>query len=128
MQNRPSDPGEVRTIREVSPSTRAAVRMKRWQSFAIAVGSLVVIYSLGLGVMLAGGVVIHAVQPAKHVDIFAALHNQRVVGIVLGIAVLWLLPPHPWAKRVIALPSQEQPAPIAGGTEDGGGGASTVDR
>ncbi len=89
---------------------RAEVRLKRWQGFLIALGSLVVIYGLGICVMLLGGVVIHAVKPTRHVDIFAAFHNQWVVGALLGIAVLWLLPPHPWAKRVIAPSSQEQPA------------------
>ena len=56
---------------------------------------------------------------------FAALHNRWVLGALLGITVLWLLPPHRWAKRVMASGSQEQPAQ-AGRTEDGGGGASTV--
>ena len=80
----------------------AGVRLKRWQSFGIAVGSLVVIYGLGICVMLAGGVVIHTLKPTRHIDIVAAFHNAWVVGILLGIAVLWLLPPHPWAKRVVA--------------------------
>jgi hypothetical protein len=104
---------------------KTGVRMPRWQSSLIALGSLVLVFGLAILVMLAGGAVIHAVKPTRHVDIFAALHNQWVVGILLGIAALWLLPPHPWAKRLIALPSQEQPAE-AGRTEDGGGGASTV--
>ena len=81
---------------------KAELRPERWQSFGIAVGSLAVISGLGICVMLLGGVVIHAVKPTRHVDIFAAFHNAWVVGVLLGIAVLWLLPPYPWAKRVVA--------------------------
>jgi hypothetical protein len=102
-----------------------AVRLTRGQSFGLALGSLVLVYGLGLVVLLAGGTVIHALDPARRVDIFAAFHTEWVVGILLGIAVLWLVPPHPWAKRVVAPASQEQPAQ-AGRTEDGGGGAFTV--
>ena len=105
--------------------TKSEVRMPRWQSALIALGTLVLVFGLGILVMLAGGLVIHAVKPTRHVDIFAAFHNQWVVGILLGIAVLWLLPPHPWAKRLVAPSSQEQPVK-AGRTEDGGGGAFTV--
>ena len=99
--------------------------MKRWQSLVIATGTLVLVFGFGILVMLAGGAVIHAVKPTRHLDIFAAFHNQWVVGVLLGIAVLWLLPPHPWVKRLVAPSSPEQPAE-AGRTEDGGGGASTV--
>jgi hypothetical protein len=103
------------------------VRLTRWQGFGLAAVSLVLVlvFRFGILVMLAGGAVVHAVKPTRHVDIFAALHNEWVVGIVLGIAVLWLLPPYPWAKRLVAPSSQEQPAE-AGRTEDGGGGASAV--
>ena len=100
--------------------------MPRWQSFLIALGSLVAVYGLATLVMLGGGAVVHALKPTRHVDIFAALHNAWVVGVLLGITVLWLLPPHPWAKRVVVPSSQEQPAENAGGTEDGGWGAFTV--
>ena len=106
---------------EAQVPARVKVRLTRWQSFGLAAGSLVLVYGLGLVVMLGGGAVVHALKPTRHVDIFAALHDQWVVGILLGIAVLWLLPPHPWAKRLVAPSSQEQPAE-AGRAEDGGGG------
>ncbi|MDA8309392.1 MAG: hypothetical protein M0Z46_02045 [Actinomycetota bacterium] len=115
----------VTVLPTVESAAKAEVRLSRWQSFGLALGSLVLVFGLGLVVMLAGGAVIHALKPTRHVDIFAALHNRWVVGALLGIALLWLLPPHPWAKRVMASGSQEQPAK-AGRTEDGGGGASTV--
>ena len=111
---------------EAQTPAATQVRRKRWQSFLIALGSLVAVYGLGLLVMLGGGAVVHAVKPTRHVDIFAALHNAWVVGVLLGITVLWLLPPHPWAKRAVVPRSQEQPAENAGGTEDGGWGAFTV--
>ena len=108
------------------PSPEASrPRLSRWQSFGLAVGSLVLVYGLALVVMLAGGAVLRALDPTRHVDLFAALHDRWVVGVLLGIALLWLLPPYPWAKRAAAAGSQEQPA-HAGRAEDGGGGASTV--
>lgn len=118
----------VGTLASVHASVPAKneVRLKRWQSFLIALGSLVLIYGLGLVVMLVGGVIMHEVVPKRHVDIFAAFHITWIVGVLLGVTVLWLLPPHPWARRAVAPLPQEQPAAIAGGTEDGGGGASTV--
>ncbi|MGH9920838.1 MAG: hypothetical protein ACRD6W_18460 [Nitrososphaerales archaeon] len=96
------------------------VRRPRWQSFLIAIASLVGIGAVALGVMVAGGAIVHAFIPHKHVDLFAAFHNGWVVGVLLGIAVLWLLPPYPGAKRTIASLSPEQPAATAGGTEGGG--------
>ena len=116
--------GDV-TVPESPVGHRPAFRLSRWQSFGLAVGSLVLVYGLALVVMLAGGAVLRAVDPARRIDIFAALHHWWVVGVLLGITVLWLLPPHPWAKRVVASGSQEQPAQ-AGRTEGGGGGASTA--
>lgn len=116
---------EAPALEAAVPPT-SEVRLGRWQSFGLAIGSLAVVYGLGLVVMLAGGAVIHALDPARRIDSLAALHNQWVASVLLGIAVLWLLPPHPWAKRVITTGSQEQPAQ-AGRTEDGGGGPFTVD-
>ena len=111
---------------EIPAPAKVEVRMPRWQSSLLAVGTLAVVAGVGLGLMIAGGVVIHAFKPTRHVDIFAAVHNMWVVGVLLAIAVLWLLPPHPWAKRATVPRSQEHPAKTAGRTEDGGGGASTV--
>ena len=121
----PGAPVTETPVPEKETSRRSQGRLSRWQSFGLAVGSLVLVFGLGLVVMLAGGAVIHALKPTRHVDIFASLHNRWVVGALLGITVLWLLPPHPWAKRVMASGSQEQPAQ-AGRTEDGGGGPFTV--
>ncbi len=92
------------------------VVLKRWQSTLIAVGSVVLVYGLAAGVLFGGGAVIHTFMPKRHVDIFYAFHRWWVVGVLLGITVLLLLPPHPWAKRAIAPLSRDQPV-RAGGTE-----------
>lgn len=113
------------TTADPAPET-GEVRFTRWQSGLIAICTLVVIYGICLGVMLAGGAVAHALDPTKQVDIFAALHNQWVVGVLLGASVLWLLPPHPWAKRVVASGPREQPVQTAGRTEDGGDSVATA--
>ena len=92
---------------EALRSPTVEVRLSRRQSALVAVGSLVLVYGFGFCVMLAGGAVIHVLEPARHLDIYAALHRWWVVGPLLGISVLWLLPPHPWAKRVVASRSPE---------------------
>jgi hypothetical protein len=107
--------------------SEAKARLSRRQGLLLAAGSLVLVYGLALGVMLAGGAVIHALSPTRHIDILAAFHHWWVVGPLLGIAVPRLLPPYPWAKRVVASRSPERPAHgRAGRTEDGDGGAFTV--
>lgn len=89
---------------------------RRWERAVVALGSLVVVYGVGFGVLVAGGAIAHAALPSRHVDLFAALHDQWVVGALLGVSVLWLLPPYPWAKRVVTSRSREQPAETAGGS------------
>lgn len=79
--------------------------MPRRQGALIALGSLLLVYGLGAGVMAAGGAVLHAIDPTRAVDAFAALHDRWVVGILVGIGALWLLPPYPWASHVVAAPS-----------------------
>jgi MFS family permease len=113
---------QVAAMHTTAPSAAAEVevRLTRWQSFLVAVASLVGIFGAAFGVMLVGGVVIHAFDPRRRVDIFTAFHSLWVVGVLLGIAVLWLLPPYPWVKRVITPASPEHPASAAGGTGDGG--------
>lgn len=102
---------------EAQPAVVEVRRRKRWQGFLVAVGSLVAIFGVALGVMVAGEVIGRAFDPRSRVDIFAAAHNHWVVGVVLAITVLWLLPPYPWAKRAVAAGSLDQT-----GTESRWGG------
>ncbi len=94
---------------EVPTPTADHDRLTRWQSLLVAVGSLVLIYGVALGVMAAGGAIAHSVDPGRRLDIFAALHSVWVIGVLLVIPVLWLLPPHPWATRAAAGGRREQP-------------------
>ena len=72
-------------------------------------------FGAALGVIPVGDVVLHALVPSRHVDIFAALHSRIVVGILLGLSVLWLLPPYPWAKpRPSAESRQPAQSAVAG--------------
>lgn len=107
----------VEDEREPTP----AVRMPRWKGALIALASLVFVYGLALGVLTAGGAVFHAVDPSRHVDPFAALHNHWVVGALIAIGILWLLPPYPWAKRLFVSRALLRPLP-ASETEGGATG------
>lgn len=88
-------------------------RLTRWQSLLMAVASLNLIYGVALGVMAAGGTIAHTFDPRRRLDIFMAFHRAWVIGVLLVISLLWLLPPHPWAKHAVAGGPREQPARTA---------------
>jgi hypothetical protein len=92
-------------------------QITRWQSALVALGTLAVVFGLAFSVMIGGGEIVRAVNPSKRINLFAAFHNWWVVGALLGITALWLLPPHPWAKRALASLPREHLATSAGGVE-----------
>lgn len=98
--------------------------MPVWKSTLIAFGGLFFVLGLALAEMTGIGSILHALNPARHFDIFYALHQQLVVGSLIGVSLLWLLPPHPWAKRLVEATDRDQPADRAG--EAGVGGPGTV--
>jgi hypothetical protein len=72
-------------------------RMGFLASTALAVVSLVFVSAVALGSMLSSAAILHLVSPNRRFDAFRALHEPLVVGLLFGLGVLWLLPPHPWA-------------------------------
>jgi hypothetical protein len=104
----------------------ASASLRWWQGTLFAALLLAAFYGIALAVMLVGGAVIHAVSPKRHVDVFAALHHLLVVGILLGLSVLWLLPPHPWANRLLASEPRERPARRARRAQRAGAGAGAA--
>ena len=72
-------------------------RMGLVASTALAVVSLVFVSAVALGSMLGSAGILHVVSPERRFDAFRALHEPLVVGLLFGLGVLWLLPPHPWA-------------------------------
>ena len=74
-------------------------------STAFAVVSLVFVSVVALGSMLMSATILHLAYPNRHFDDFRVLHEPAVLGVLCGLAVLWLLPPHPWATE----PVQSQP-------------------
>jgi MFS family permease len=89
----------------------------------LAFVTLLWVLGAAVGTLLVGGVVLHAISPTHTFDIFYALHQQFVVGTLLGLAIFWLLPPHPWVNESGDAEVRE-PAQAAG--ETGSGGASNV--
>lgn len=85
------------------------VRMSTWKATLIALAALVFFFGLALGELALGGVVLHAINPAHHFDVFYVLHQEPVVIALLAVSVIWLLLPHSWAKRVVQPANQEQP-------------------
>jgi hypothetical protein len=88
------------------PAVMAPSRMGLFRSTEIAVLSLVLVAAVALGSMMGSSAVLHLLSPAKQFDAFRALHEPVVVEVLLGLAVIWLLPPHPWvtSERVVASP------------------------
>ncbi len=71
-------------------------RMGFFASTALAIVSLVFIAAVALGSLLSSAAILHLVSPDRHIDDFRALHEPLAVGLLCGLGVLWLLPPHPW--------------------------------
>lgn len=103
-----------RTGRAKAPRTRR----RTLRQFGWALGGLTYFLGVALGTMLAGGIIFQRLVPNRHVDIFAALHNHIVLGVLLGLSVLWLIPPYPWAAHQPT--ESREPADPAGETEVGG--------
>ena len=74
-------------------------------STALAVVSLVFVSVVALGSMLVSAAILHLISPDRRFDAFRALHEPVVLGVLFGLAVFWLLPPHPWAVQ----PAQSEP-------------------
>lgn len=85
---------------------------------------LTYVAAIVLGTLLVGGVVLHALVPKRHIDMFAALHNLVLVGVLLGLVALWLLPPYPWAAPQ---PSAEPQEPVQSAGETEGGDTDVTD-
>jgi len=132
VETAPSSPGGVRWVllrrrNERTMGEQALVRVRTmpvWKSTLVAFVGLFVVLGIALGEMTGVGAILHAVNPARHFDIYYALHQQLVVGSLIGMSLLWLLPPHPWAKRLVEATDREEPAERAG--EAGVGGPGTV--
>jgi len=68
-------------------------------STALAIISLVFVSGVALGSMVSSTAILRLLTPDRRFDTFRALHEPLVVGLLFGLAVLWLLPPHPWAVK-----------------------------
>lgn len=101
------------------PRTRRQTR----KQFRQALFGLVYLAGIALGTLLLGGIVLHALVPTRQIDMFAALHNHIVLGVLLGLVTLWLLPPYPWAAPQ---PSTEPQVPAQSAGETEGDGASSA--
>lgn len=80
-------------------------RMPLWRSTVLALACLVFVLGIASGVMVGAGHLIHLLSPDKRFDIFYALHRPIVRWSLVALCVLWLLPPHPWATRLIGVPA-----------------------
>lgn len=120
---------QVRHRRRDAQATRAQTfvyveRMPLWKSTIIAAVSLVFVLGIAVAVMIGMGQLLHILHPAKHFDIFYALHKEIVVASLAAVCLLWLIPPHPWAKRLVEASSTQALAGPA--SEERGGQTAGV--
>jgi hypothetical protein len=94
-----------RRYRTAHPPQASEEQMGFFASTALAIVSLVFVSVVALGSMLTSTAVLHLFSPDRHFDTFRALHEPLVVGLLFGLGVLWLLPPHPWEEK----PAQSEP-------------------
>lgn len=117
----------LRNERHVEDQVLVQVRrMPVWQSSLLALGGLVFVLGIALAEMAGIGELLHSLDPARQFDVYYALHSQLVVGSLIGVSLLWLLPPHPWAKRLVEAADREEPAEGAGEGRSGAPGMVTA--
>ena len=98
-------------------------RMGSIASTAFAVVSLVFVSVVALGSMLMSATILHLAYPNRRFDDFRVLHEPAVLDVLCGLAVLWLLPSHPWATE----PKQSEPKKRRLISSEGGGVMAPVD-
>lgn len=99
------------TEQRTYPSVFYVRKMDLWRATVLALFLLAVALGTGIGVMTGIGTLLHVVNPERHFDTFAALHDQLVVACLVGLSLLWVLPPHPWAKDLVDVAIRDDPAP-----------------
>ncbi|MGH9043802.1 MAG: hypothetical protein ACRDVP_03000 [Acidimicrobiales bacterium] len=92
--------------------------MPFWKSSLIGLVLVAFALAVALGEMTAIGELVHAFNPAKHFDIYYALHQRIVVAGLVGVSLLWILALHPWAKGLVDPAQQDEPRHEAGGAGD----------
>jgi len=65
-------------------------------STALAIVSLVFVSAVALGSRLTSTAVLHFGYAGRRFDTLRSLHEPLAFGLLFGLGVLWLLPPHPW--------------------------------
>ena len=91
-----------------APETQGTVDLGRRQAALVALGSLIVAYGVALGSMYAIGSIVHAIDPSRRLDILYVFHNRIAVLVLIGLAVLWLLPPYPSAIRKVEMRTSDR--------------------
>jgi len=94
-----------RRNRAAHPAQVSEERLGFFASTSLAVISLVFVSVVALGLLLTSTAIPHLAYPNGHVDAFRAMHEPLMVGLLFGLGVLWLLPPHPWQAE----PARREP-------------------
>ena len=87
-----------------------------WRSTVLALASLILVAAVAVVTMLGAAALVEHLVPSRHFDVFHAVHEPLVLGLLVGLSVLWLLPPHPWARSAKEL-TDHSPATSAGPTK-----------
>ncbi len=84
-------------------------------STTLAIISLVFVSAVALGSLLASTAVLHLAYPVVASTTSERFMNLSCSVVLIGLAVFWLLPPHPWAAEPARSEPKERRPPSEGG-------------
>ena len=67
----------------------------------LATSSLVLIASIAVLTQVLATSLLNHLDHSRHIDAFGGLHNPIVDMFLIALAVIWILPPHPWGKGIL---------------------------
>jgi hypothetical protein len=90
---------EAENPTEPAPPPQPGRPMGYLMGMVVALGTLIVFAAVVFGVLVGAGALLHHFRPNRQFDVFRALHETIVTGVLIGIGVFWVLPPHPWSQK-----------------------------
>jgi hypothetical protein len=92
-------PAWTQSVAPTTDDPTPARQLGHLLSTLIALASLVAVTAVAFGTMLGLTAILEQLYPSRRFDEFHAFHEPIALAVLIAAAVLWVLPPHPWANR-----------------------------